>query len=155
MHPACSLLNPAATSSHSPLPQGIPSKSILCITFTNKAAAEVRERLQHAGVDPRGLTAATFHSFCFGLLRFFHKVGCVPANALPACLRAIASQITGLLSLRSIKASVLLHVLMMTRGTCAAPQAVGFAQCPTVWTDADLKRAVGLALRCGRALGAF
>lgn len=78
--------------------ENIRPASILCITFTNKAAAEVRERLQRTGVDPRNLTAATFHSFCFGLLRLFHK-------------------------------------------------AVGFAQCPTVWTDADLKRAVSLALR--------
>ncbi|MCP4099428.1 MAG: UvrD-helicase domain-containing protein [Planctomycetaceae bacterium] len=48
--------------------QGIPSQSIVALTFTNKAADEMRNRLQKLAPNNRTWTG-TFHRFCSRLLR--------------------------------------------------------------------------------------
>jgi DNA helicase-2/ATP-dependent DNA helicase PcrA len=53
--------------------RGVPAESILAVTFTNKAAEEmqnrVRDLLMRAGVPPERPWLSTFHSLCARLLR--------------------------------------------------------------------------------------
>lgn len=50
--------------------EGIKPENILMFTFTNKAAGEIRERIENLiGDDARGITVGTYHSVCSRLLR--------------------------------------------------------------------------------------
>lgn len=50
--------------------QGVPASAIMALTFTNKAAREMKERIQKlVGTDARYLMMGTFHSVCCKLLR--------------------------------------------------------------------------------------
>jgi DNA helicase-2/ATP-dependent DNA helicase PcrA len=55
----------------SALESGIPSEAILCLTFTNKAAEEMRSRLSVKldKTDYDNLTISTFHGFCSAFIR--------------------------------------------------------------------------------------
>lgn len=54
------------------LSDGVPSGAILGLTFTNKAAKEMRDRLQKLVVNKPVPLLATFHSFCARQLREYH-----------------------------------------------------------------------------------
>jgi DNA helicase II / ATP-dependent DNA helicase PcrA len=60
---------------------GIPAQKILCLTFTNRAAKEMRERL--AEICPkefRYITIKTFHSLCTSMLRVEARQIGLPAD---------------------------------------------------------------------------
>lgn len=60
---------------------GVPAQKILCLTFTNRAAKEMGERLAQVYPDEfRYLTVKTFHSLCASILRIEARQIGVPAD---------------------------------------------------------------------------
>ena len=53
---------------------GVSPESILLLTFTNKAANEMKERAEKMLKEKCGITACTYHSFCVKILRFYGKM---------------------------------------------------------------------------------
>lgn len=53
------------------LSEGVSPKKILCVTFTNKAASEMKDRVEQlVGKEAsKGLRISTFHAFCLNILK--------------------------------------------------------------------------------------
>src|SRR5256885_10088333 len=65
------------------LDRGVPPRAILAVTFTNKAAAEMKERIVKIAGAParcRGLTVSTFHAFGVRILREHARALGLPAK---------------------------------------------------------------------------
>ena len=60
--------------------QGIDPRSILALTFTNKAAQEMHSRLKRLIDDADSLWMGTFHGFCVRLLRRYARLVGLPEN---------------------------------------------------------------------------
>ncbi|MCB9154501.1 MAG: UvrD-helicase domain-containing protein [Caldilineae bacterium] len=59
----------------------VPPWRIMAVTFTNKAAREMRSRTEMLlGGELRGLTIGTFHSICARMLRREHEAAGLPGN---------------------------------------------------------------------------
>lgn len=61
--------------------KNIPSSAILAVTFTNKAAGEIKSRLSSMLQHPAfGLWTGTFHGLCHRLLRLHHQEAHLPEH---------------------------------------------------------------------------
>ena len=70
----------------------------LAVTFTNRAAGELRTRLRHLGVD--GVQARTFHAAALRQLRYFWPR--VSDRAFPALVSSKASLVAGVLAANDV-----------------------------------------------------
>lgn len=63
---------------------GVPPSSIIAVTFTNKAAKEMKERVEHMiGHQSRSIIVSTFHSACARFLRVYAgEVGYEPGFSI-------------------------------------------------------------------------
>src|SRR5262245_24768136 len=61
------------------LAQGIPARQILALTFTNKAADEMRSRVEELAKGQQ-VWLGTFHRFCARLLRQYAPLAGLEAN---------------------------------------------------------------------------
>jgi DNA helicase-2/ATP-dependent DNA helicase PcrA len=61
--------------------RGVDPRHIAAVTFTNKAAGEMRRRAEHLlGASPLGAFVGTFHRFALGLLRRYHREVSLPRD---------------------------------------------------------------------------
>lgn len=60
---------------------GVPARGILAVTYSNRAAREMRGRLQRAVPEhAHEFTVSTFHAFCMEILRRYHAAAGLPAD---------------------------------------------------------------------------
>lgn len=61
--------------------EGIPARNVLCLTFTNRAAGEMRQRLaQYSPEAARQATIKTFHALCAHILHLHADEAGLPAD---------------------------------------------------------------------------
>ena len=61
--------------------KGVRPQNILCITFTNKAAEEMKARIcKRLNIKKPNFFIGTFHALCSNILRKMGKVGGYPSN---------------------------------------------------------------------------
>lgn len=117
------------------LQQGIPASQIMALTFTNKAAREMKERILKLvpAQDARYLSMGTFHSVCIHLIRpYAEQLGYTSAFTIydtadsKSLLKAICKE-RGL-DEKIYKPSAVLGRISMAKNRCISPAQYGANQ---------------------------
>ena len=116
------------------LQQGVPASRIMALTFTNKAAREMKERIQKlVGEEARYLMMGTFHSVCVSLIRpyaellgFTHDFSIYDTPDQKSVIKGICKE-RGL-DEKIYKPTAVLARISMAKNNGIAPDAYGMNQ---------------------------
>ena len=132
--------------------RGIDADKILAVTFTNKAAGELRERISGTvgNRTAQKLHATTFHSFGLGIIRRFGDVLGLPANPVLIDSSQRRQLLRELIRARGLYRSVLGagidSAIEHTLGTISMLRHAGYdATRATRWAEGELNRLNGLS----------
>ena len=117
------------------LQQGVPASSIMALTFTNKAAREMKERIMKlvSAADARYLCMGTFHSICTRLIRphaellgFTHDFTIYDTTDMKSVLKAIGKELG--LDEKVYKPAAVLSRISMAKNCGISPAQYGMNQ---------------------------
>lgn len=116
-----------------------PSSAIMAVTFTERAAAELKERLIHLGV-PASIRAATVHSAAWAQVRYFwsHLSTAPLPEVLPSAHRVVAPMAKRL----NVETADLLQEISWAANTDLSPEQVGKSNRNELITPADLAEVI-------------
>ncbi len=113
-----------ARSAHLLRQPGVSAAQILILTFSNRAAEELRERLRLLDADSGAITIATFHGFALDTLRQF-----APQAGLPFDVRVVDDADAALLLRRALPDLDIDHYKRLSRPEHYLPAVVDAASC--------------------------
>lgn len=117
----------------------MPTSAIMAVTFTERAAAELKERLVHLGV-PASIRAATVHSAAWAQVRYFwaHLSSAPLPEVLPNAFRVVAPMAKRL----SVEPADLLQEISWAANANLTPEQVAKSGHDELITPADLAEVI-------------